>query len=993
MRLASFEYSARVGRNGPDGPWSEALLDTILDSVRKEVDWPVRPPIVPSYWDSSNERAAQRAPGMFKIAMRDPLPEDADAAHEPFVWYYYDLEVPWVDPERVARASFPLAIAQVKDPKEGGQRHLFTIHSLFKLLPQGMEAATLLNPGHRDDWNYFQSLGMTYENDVVPSNHAWTWQKKKDPNLEPHPSGLSFNYYMGNSRALLGTLAYLLKNPHAKERMQDACLAILRSVCGLCGNIDLLPDLAVAQGTIAGNSCKGLLQDILLPGGGQTAMDLWNQRHYVNMPSLDGNDRVDRVDLALLVFFAFRFSEKCQSLRALSKVLVVHVANAVDLLLPTALHRNIPPYKLPAECNVAAVSIRKALRGDDKRAQMLATPCFFLKKNLGAGYEAEDYLLKNFVYGRAFRSYVHFAANAFCGAYLRKARFTYRELVARQTRIMADAVMADCSRCAKKELCLVHIASHGYLCTAPLQILSDQPKAQEAKKAVERASLILTQGTTGRAKAPKVELESTRTYAIAVTHSLLAVLPFTNCKVYKPASLVFPGPGWQRHWSNVHKQWYFWDPASHSACWVLSDELRLKQFSSVRILVLVADEGSQGWAWYQYMSNHLRWRVLFIRDPLHRLSNLFVNGMKSNVRCLESALLSVTIAKFRRGPYGSGKFWSELKTSLQMFLRFADFNHPIVERFAKDIAADHGKQLGGLNWNALKSLMEDMLQTILGPATQMRRWWSVFDSCDHMMRNWHTMLMGLMVQLAMDGQDPWKILCTAAPVIVKEDDRVSKTFKYKHQVLLALFDKMTYYLNHSMLIVYRRIRVHHAQITDSATNPKAGLQTLQLWADYKRWIQLMVAPTCADALKSVDAWRRLGIITATVTSQPAPLLDSALSKVGSCPYPPKRWARTGHPTPLGGLGFRPALSRTTTAHGPAPLAGPPLRPGLLQVTGGPTRRRASACPPRAPDAICHTSDAAVDGADTFVALVLVHDRGQLMRGGAAGHKASRGLQL
>ena len=126
------------------------------------------------------------------MEMRDKEPLDAEKRPERFTWSYWDLYVPWVDAEQVSRASFPLAIATVTAPLEEDQRHLFTIHSLFELLPQKMKASNAFNPANAAVWNYLNGLGVV-NRDVVPSNHAWAWQLKKDPNAQPHASGLSFN--------------------------------------------------------------------------------------------------------------------------------------------------------------------------------------------------------------------------------------------------------------------------------------------------------------------------------------------------------------------------------------------------------------------------------------------------------------------------------------------------------------------------------------------------------------------------------------------------------------------------------------------------------------------------------------------------------------------------------------------------------------------------------------------------------------------------------
>ena len=137
--------------------------------------------------------------------------------------------------------------------------------------------------------------------------------------------------------------------------------------------------------------------------------------------------------------------------------------------------------------------------------------------------------------------------------------------------------MADASRCAKKEVVLVQLATHGMICTPPLQILPDQVKTHDADAAVEKATAVLTKSRPARgATDGKVELEATKLYGLAIVQSLLAVLPYSNFSVYIPSALDFLAPGMQKLWAPAPEHWYYWD--GHSAPpiskWSLCDELR-----------------------------------------------------------------------------------------------------------------------------------------------------------------------------------------------------------------------------------------------------------------------------------------------------------------------------------------------------------------------------------------------------------------------------------
>ena len=68
---------------------------------------------------------------------------------------------------------------------------------------------------------------------------------------------------------------------------------------------------------------------------------------------------------------------------------------------------------------------------------------------------------------------------------------------------------------------------------------------------------------------------------------------------------------------------FYWQEPTASCAWSLCYELRTGDYKQVRILTLVADEGSTGWALYQFLANRVRLRVLIVCDPFHRL---FISG-------------------------------------------------------------------------------------------------------------------------------------------------------------------------------------------------------------------------------------------------------------------------------------------------------------------------------------------------------------------------------
>ena len=368
---------------------------------------------------------------------------------------------------------------------------------------------------------------------------------------------------------------------------------------------------------------------------------------------------------------------------------------------------------------------------------------------------------------------------------IRFSRYELRVLCVNQKTFQADCVMSDASRCAKKECVLVHLASCGLLCAPPLQVLPDQAKVQEPQAAMERVTKVLTSARPSRTpKEDKPELEPTKLLGVAITQAVLAVMPFKTFAVYAPSSVPMPQPGVEKQWSLSQQQWYFWNPEEHSATWVLPYELRcFVNHKAVRILVLIGDEGSTGWAFFQFLANHVRLRVLFLRDPLHRLSNLFTNALRAELRCFDGASRLIVLAKFRNGPCGSGRFWTELKETLRLFLSRASLDHPVVQMFLPEIARDYGKHVGLLTWEEAKRLMFKMNADMGGQGVDTRRWWSIYDSTKHNLPLWGTMKLAMVVRVAMDGKNPWELLRRSVPVVKRGDKREEKNFAYKSQVL------------------------------------------------------------------------------------------------------------------------------------------------------------------------------------------------------------------
>ena len=174
--------------------------------------------------------------------------------------------------------------------------------------------------------------------------------------------------------------------------------------------------------------------------------------------------------------------------------------------------------------------------------------------------------------------------------------------------------------------------------------------------------------------------DSTQQLFYAMCRVLLLMLPYQSMRTWIPSCPARFGPDLQRVWCAQEQQYYTWHPGDGSAQWCLPPELRRDGGArTTRVLIMTCDEGSTGWALFQFLVGHIGMRVIFFRDPLHRMSNLFTNALRKVPAVLASTLQVLLVHKYRRAPYGGGKFWKGLKESLRAFLASASDDHPLLQ--------------------------------------------------------------------------------------------------------------------------------------------------------------------------------------------------------------------------------------------------------------------------------------------------------------------------
>ena len=370
--------------------------------------------------------------------------------------------------------------------------------------------------------------------------------------------------------------------------------------------------------------------------------------------------------------------------------------------LPTLVHTEIPHCVLPKVCR-ATGPLRQALRGPDKQ---WLTMNRFLRRNWGFG-AMEIRVLKEMAYADHFQQFKTYTLHALNGAYFSAAREVHYRLCAADTTIAADYVYCDCSRVACQEVMLNHVYSNGILTQAPLKIQPDSRVFGGNVGVAESAG-----GVRQTHKKRKIVGKSSTYYQlVSMIEALLFILPFDDMTAWASGRTMLGGETERRFW-RPEGHHFSWSSSTGASQWVLPRALRQAGYEhTVRVLVMVCDEGSQGWKYFQYLAQEVGLRVMFIRDPPHRLSNMFTNSLRAVPAVISSTLQVMIVHKFRRAPFGGGGFWSSLKEVLKVFLDTAQDDHPLFDALGESITNDHGAPAA----TDVRQLARSMLQLPLGP--------------------------------------------------------------------------------------------------------------------------------------------------------------------------------------------------------------------------------------------------------------------------------------
>ena len=552
---------------------------------------------------------------------------------------------------------------------------------------------------------------------------------------------------------------------------------------------------------------------------------------------------------------------------------------------------------------------KAALRTDDKIAIAYD---MFLSRRTGASVAIEDLVLRDIVYKpSSFRAFQQHSMERLVMAYFANAREWYGRMIMQEPRalVTGDILYYDASRVSCKEVLLVNFGSYGKLCAAPLQVLGDSGAQLDPVAGIERVAIRMAgslgplpladappadtlaladapaadepaaaappaaapagrargKGTSrgkgrgkgkgrGRGRKPvSAPGDATAWLLLALIQSMLTIIPFSDLTPWLPSTINLENPTFQRLYDDFTKRYYVWHGTDHQgkAHWSLPPELQGPGRGGVRVLVMCADEGPTGFSLFQFLASYHKMRIFFIRDPNHRLSNAFNAGLRGNKDVIAATLDIITVHKWRRAPYGGGRFWNEAKEALTVLLSSAGENHDLFQAYAAAIANDHREapELVVCDHGRLKDLMRTMLSLPMGQRVEMRRWFTYHNAGWTLDKVWHTMLEALLALFCIEGKDPWKAITDAPPVRpdAKNDNPEQKTFRYKVSVLRTLANSLNQKILRSSLVCSKRLYKHHAGHERDSSEPRVAFRYCFVWSSWEYWITRYVIPTFQDA--------------------------------------------------------------------------------------------------------------------------------------------------
>ncbi len=124
---------------------------------------------------------------------------------------------------------------------------------------------------------------------------------------------------------------------------------------------------------------------------------------------------------------------------------------------------------------------------------------------------------------------------------------------------------------------------------------------------------------------------------------------------------------------------------------------------------------------------------------------------------LHSVMDYMVVLKYRRAPFGGGRFWQQARETISLLLdNIRDLAlHPVVQSFVPGLARDAGLPAEDFDSpGTIAQVLAVLVNSPIGPRVEMRRWWTFYDAVEHMDKLWHALALALVVEFLLAGEDP-----------------------------------------------------------------------------------------------------------------------------------------------------------------------------------------------------------------------------------------------
>ena len=819
-------------------PISIAQYNEVIDTVRPTKPWPIRPAL----YDASG-----RPDIVEKIRMR-PAPTQAA-----FTWKWVAMYVnPRLLQPLATDKTVSLAVAVLSESAMiDNYKHLLSLSQLWVLNPLKQPIATRLREG-AVVWQVCDTVGVT-ENHLFRSKNCLAKLEKEEGVFMANPDGLNFSGFMATTLFTLTLLVSVVCQP-------NQALDVLLWVKEILGFVFAtfsqdwklrLQDgatLKVRGGTASASNVFRIMTRLDM-------LEKWNHRlrgggeggGWQSHPGIEG-DQSQRIPVAEIFYAIARWHKTNDCTAAAVKRLAHAMGRLWEASIPNQLLNEPRGSRFFLAENQQLLA--SAMKGEDKIALFVNA---ILARRQGPKLEADLPIgdvacTRVFVYGRSAGtiSFVSCAMHKGLEAMTAGIRSWKK-------RILPVRVSFDDSRVASKEVMVSHVLAAGVFAAGPVQIKPDQAAMRTPGAAFERYVGVVTGGAGGR-RAPTGIKKRAPTLAsfFAITNVLLTLLPVDSWSVFIPSSVDVPSSGGQRVFDRSQKQYFTWNLRPRTGTWCMAGELLARGVSKVWILVFVADEGSTGSALFFWLVGCVRARCIFWRDPSHRTSDILVRTLGKVCGLSEIVCDILLLHKFRRAPYGTGRFFKECKETIALVVSRFDQLIPLIEPFVPGIANDAGvePELG-----AIRSVLVKFCRMALGPRVEMRRWFTFVDMGPSLLRIWHVLLLSLTAMAVFDGKDPWRMAADSAATANARrgkkkgfDAGKVSDFEYRSECLRVLLSTVAPAALKSIISVFRLTREHQLWVADSLDQPRRSIRHLLVWSHPVRYLDTVVLPSMRESL-------------------------------------------------------------------------------------------------------------------------------------------------